>query len=152
MHQTRQIQIQHGGAAAFDHAWMKFEQTADVGLAVQNSASAAGMLVGLRGLGRAHRDSGQQAFGQTLELEQAGRAIVFAKKRRGEMRHLAIGMNRAADFEQPELIEVARVIVDVLPDARQQAGAQQILIRRDGVRDLHVRGQIERKTRAPFPR
>ena len=69
--------------------------------------------------------------------------------RRGEMRHLAIGMNLAADFEQTELVEVARVVVDVLPDARQQAGAQQVLIAGDGVRDLHV-GRVEPKARAIF--
>ena len=59
LHQTREIQIQHRGAAAFHHLGMEFEQTADDGFAMQNIRGPAGMLVRLRGLGRTHRDSRQ---------------------------------------------------------------------------------------------
>src|SRR4051812_27866746 len=108
------------------------------------------MLVGLRRTGRAGRDSWQEKLGPTLEFEKSRYSIilgmgVFDKDRCGEVRHLAIGMNGAPDFEKPELIEVARVIVDVLPEARKETGAQQILVRHDGVQDLHVRRQIRGK-------
>src|SRR5678815_587131 len=96
------------------------------------------MLVRLRCAGGANRNASEQALGETLEFEKSGRAVVFRVNSRGEMRDFAVRMNRAANFKQPKLIEMAGVILDVLPDTRQETGAQQILIRHDGIGHLYV--------------
>ena len=97
------------------------------------------------------RDAGQQAFGQPLQFQQSGDAVVFRINRGGEMRDFAILVNLAADFEQAEGIEVPRVVVDVFQNAGQQAGAQQVLIAGDGIRDFDDRAGRSR-TRGPAPR
>ena len=66
------------------------------------------MLVRLVRVGWTHRDSRQQTFGQAFELERTCRAVVLGIQSCDEARDLSIGINRAADLEQTELIEVAR--------------------------------------------
>src|SRR5436190_16452119 len=134
---------------------MEFEQAAELGIAMlcinkDHVGDSAGMLVGCRRIRWADRDAWQKTLSQTLQLEEAGGSIVFRIESGSKTRNFAVWINRAADFEQTELLEVACVVVDVLPDARKQAGAQQVLIGRDGTDDLHVRGRIQRKHASHF--
>ena len=101
------------------------------------------MLVGTRARG-ARLDVGHHALRKPLQLEQSFGISLFAVHRSAEVIRLArqFGCRLLVDFdsnlEQAELIEVACVLDDVLPDAGNERGPQMSLIGGDRVQHADV--------------
>ena len=106
------------------------------------------MLVGTS-LGGPHSGIGHQAQRDAFHLEQAGAAVARPGiDRRRQVRNLvrqSLGafVDLTADLEEPEIIEVLRILADVLPDFRQQRRAQEALVGRDRIRYRDVIRRIE---------